>query len=342
MESVIAQTGCRHVDKEGVLLAGICCPRCWKSALSKQTLVTTVAFNAFNPWLVQNYWGRFYRNAAVLLAGWGVCSNVRWGGVCLVHSTPPSAPWDMAGDMWLLQDTRKSCLQLAGLLLCIALPPGAGEKHGWLSATATLHPQLCAAPLRGHQHRVWAYGKKQPSKKVTAASYPGILLFHTLSPWIITCWLLHGCHLSSSDGANQWDFISISGVSLTYTTSWFSLGDFTWETSGSDPVISVSYNVTRALKAALWEISCVGEVVSHFICLVTWDKFCSLHTRFSISGNFHLRHGSVTQKPQLCQLCKQKVPTPCLWWWLSNSLRKAHKMYPRYSQCEFATANIFF
>lgn len=54
-------------------------------------------------------------------------------------------PWDMAGYVWLPQGTHESYLWPAGLLLCIALPPGAGDKRGWRRATASLHPQQCPA-----------------------------------------------------------------------------------------------------------------------------------------------------------------------------------------------------
>lgn len=105
MESSIAQTGCGHVDEEGVLLAGIYCSHCWKLALSKWTLGIWVAFTAFkplgdgNPWLVQNSWGRFYRNAAVLLAGAGVCSMSSLGhGWVRVAAT--GHPWELPPASW--------------------------------------------------------------------------------------------------------------------------------------------------------------------------------------------------------------------------------------------------
>lgn len=99
-----------------------------------------------------------------------VCAAMQGGGGGLVHSAPPSPPWDMAAYMWLPQGTHESCLQPAGLLLRIALPPGAEEKHGWLRAAAPVLPQLCPAQLKGHQHCFWACSKKQPSNKMTAAS----------------------------------------------------------------------------------------------------------------------------------------------------------------------------
>lgn len=49
MESAIAHMRCKHVDEEGVLLAGTCCPHRWKSALSKRSLGIRVAFTAFKP-----------------------------------------------------------------------------------------------------------------------------------------------------------------------------------------------------------------------------------------------------------------------------------------------------
>lgn len=166
-ESAIAQTGCRHADEEGVLLAGICCPHCCKLALSKWTLGIWVALTTFkplsdgNPWLVQNCWGRFHRNTAALLTGAGVCSNVRGG---LMHHAPPSPPWDMAGYVWLPQETYESYLHPPGLLLCIALPPGPGEN---MAVWEPLHPSIpsCAQPSSGAINTVSGHVSRSSQKK---------------------------------------------------------------------------------------------------------------------------------------------------------------------------------